>query len=379
MNGGDYGRAFCFKPDFILVSELAKTYPFSEEILRNVSRLTSHKNILIRTYATGRDLRQYFPKVGPRPQPSQMAEIVRRGKSIITVKGGIDHLSPLNGTADGTDYESFTKDGYHLHQLRLSSNCLFNCHYCPNLGSLNSPEFTIYTDVESMRQGIDAAVKRAPKAMFITGVNSDSFSMEWMSGHLKWLVPFIARTRDAVLNVVTRSASINTLMDLPHEKRTIFSMHIAPTYVIRNFEGGTTPSLVARVRAIRKLQQWGYRVALRFDPLIRFEGWQKHWKDAFKEMAQIVSPSKIDHYAMGALQMSESAARMCRVVHGGTGLFRYQLSDQMGDNLTYKEADRVAMYEGIKDMMARMLRTRNIPFFLVGERKGSDLYRKVCQ
>ncbi|HEX7025648.1 MAG TPA: DNA photolyase, partial [Gammaproteobacteria bacterium] len=63
------------------------------------------------------------------------------------------------------------------------------------------------------------------------------------------------------------------------------------------------PRLEKRIHAMRELQQQGWRVGLRFDPLIYCEDYPTHYRQLFKQVFQALDPQAIHSISFGPFRL----------------------------------------------------------------------------
>jgi len=74
-----------------------------------------------------------------------------------------------------------------------------------------------------------------------------------------------------------------------------------PQIVIEKIEI-KTPFLLNRLNAIYKLQNLGFSVGLRFDPIISFEGFEKEYSDFFSLVFSNLDITKIHSITLGSVR-----------------------------------------------------------------------------
>ncbi len=86
--------------------------------------------------------------------------------------------------------------------------------------------------------------------------------------------PFFARQTHARLILLTKSASVENLLDLEHNRHTILSWSINPPEVCRLFEENV-PTVEERLEAMRRVALVGYPVRAVMMPIIPIENWHE--------------------------------------------------------------------------------------------------------
>jgi spore photoproduct lyase len=198
--------------------------------------------------------------------------------------------------------------------VNLASNCPMDCSYCFLQDYLaDAPALTAYSNVEAALAEIDAVVRNRPQRDFRigTGELSDSLALDPLTGLSRMLVPFFAARRNAVLELKTKTACVDTLLELDPGGQVVVSWSVNASAVIERDEPGTA-SLAERLQAARRVIAGGYRVGLHFDPLVEFDGWEQGYGDAVDAIAAAVAPSSIAWISLGSLRLSPGLAQAVR-------------------------------------------------------------------
>ena len=153
---------------------------------------------------------------------------------------------------------------YFSHML----NCIYDCRYCFLQGMYRSAHCVLFVNyeefAESIRQNIAAG---AGKQVFYSGYDCDSLALEPVSGFAEFFVPFFAQYPQAVLELRTKSTQVSSLSRLAPSPNCIVAMSFTTAAAARRWEQDV-PSIEKRLAALAKLQQAGWPVALRFEPLL---------------------------------------------------------------------------------------------------------------
>jgi spore photoproduct lyase len=94
---------------------------------------------------------------------------------------------------------------------------------------------------------------------------------------------------------------VDDILNLPHNGHTVIAWSINNDLVSRKFEIGA-PSFDRRLEAAWKVQQAGYQLRLRLDPVVPLKGWEKAYADTVKKIFQKVTPERI---TLGTLRFEE--------------------------------------------------------------------------
>jgi spore photoproduct lyase len=198
--------------------------------------------------------------------------------------------------------------------VNLASNCPMDCSYCFLQDYLaDAPALVAYTNVDAALAEIDAVVRSRPERSFRigTGELSDSLALDPLTELSRSLVPFFAARRNAVLELKTKTACVETLLDLDPGGQVVVSWSVNAPAVIERDEPGTA-TLSERLHAARRVIAAGYRVGFHFDPLVEFDGWESGYAAAIEAIAGAVAPASIAWISLGSLRLSSALAHAVR-------------------------------------------------------------------
>jgi len=199
--------------------------------------------------------------------------------------------------------------GYHV--LNNALNCTFGCDYCILQAYLEGPRLVFYTNWEEMKSQLLAKSVTDPDQKFRigTGELSDSLYLDPITHFSKRIVPFIARQRNMILELKTKSNYINNLIDLNHQGRTVIAWSLAPDDLIERHEPWA-PSLGDRLQAAAKVSEWGYPIAFHFDPVINYPDWRRGYGDVVERLIATIDMSNIVWISLGAFRFTKKLAQV---------------------------------------------------------------------
>jgi spore photoproduct lyase len=238
------------------------------------------------------DVHSVFAQINAAPDP------IAAGKSTLLIARNRGRfIRPCPGTRE------YTCCGYTI--LNVANFCSMDCAYCILQTYFHPPLLQLYVNYEDLESELASAFVRREFRRIGTGEFSDSLIWEDICGISARLVKRFARQAHAVLELKTKSARIQTLAGLEHNRRTIVSWSLNSPAVIRANERGTA-SLTARLKAARECERWGYPLAFHLDPLVLYDGWREDYRSVVQLLFQYVSPHNIAWISMGSLRYMPS-------------------------------------------------------------------------
>ena len=180
----------------------------------------------------------------------------------------------------------------HFWELKPFIGCPFKCSYCYLQG-------TFFGKKEPRRKDYDKMVKvleeflswantKGIRLLLNTGELADSLAIpSWTKEFIDKVLPILEKYKYHKVLFLSKGGTyhIKTLLEIPEDKRKYFivSFSINPPIIKELFEHETADPL-DRLKAAKKLQELGYTVRIRIDPMIPVEGWRAHYTILVKTM-----------------------------------------------------------------------------------------------
>lgn len=220
-----------------------------------------------------------------------------------------------------------TKNYYFSHML----NCLYDCRYCFLQGMYQSAHFVLFINYEDFQADIRAICNNHPKddIHFFSGYDCDSLALEPVTGFAEAFLPFFATLPNAWLELRTKSTQIRSLLDrtpLPH---CIVAFSLSPAEVADKLEH-KAPPLERRLDAIVKLQQQGWLIGLRFDPVIYQAHYQQQYKALFERVFSLIDNNLLHSVSLGLMRLPETYCKKIHKLYPEEKLFASPLQSHNG-------------------------------------------------
>ncbi|MEI9478200.1 MAG: spore photoproduct lyase family protein, partial [Deltaproteobacteria bacterium] len=142
--------------------------------------------------------------------------------------------------------------------------------------------------------------------MFNSGELADSLSMEHLTRAGREFIPWFGQIQNAYLFMLTKSDNVDDILDLAHNGHTIIAWSLNNETISKKFEIGA-PSFERRLIAARKVQEAGYRLRIRLDPIVPIDGWEEQYARTVDEIFKKISPETV---TLGTLRFEEGFYRM---------------------------------------------------------------------
>ncbi|MDP6096703.1 MAG: DNA photolyase [Gammaproteobacteria bacterium] len=243
---------------------------------------------------------------------------------------------------------------YFSHML----NCVYDCRYCFLQGmyrSANTVLFVNYEDfVESIRENI--AVESAA-TVFYSGYDCDSLALEPVSAFTEYFVPFFSSEQNAVLELRTKSTQIRNLLNSEPSPNVVIAMSFTLAAVADKWEH-KVPSVEKRLLALKRLQDHGWPVALRFEPLISPPGaTMVAFEDFFRDVFSRLEPEKLHSVSTGMFRMPQEFYKNILTLYPDEELFARKISVE--DGMVYLSAgDEAEVLDSVKQTLFQFISPR---------------------
>ncbi|RME03608.1 MAG: DNA photolyase [Planctomycetota bacterium] len=166
---------------------------------------------------------------------------------------------------------------YFSHML----NCPYDCRYCFLQGMYSSAHYVIFVNYEDFQNSI-ARISHSD-SYFFSGYDCDSLAFESVSGFLDSFLPFFRDIPQKYLELRTKSVAIRPLLSTSPIENCVVAFSLSPENIVRSLEH-RTPSLKRRLEAARVLWERGWKIGLRFDPLIFHRNFEQNYQGLFEEV-----------------------------------------------------------------------------------------------
>ncbi len=193
--------------------------------------------------------------------------------------------------------------GRHNYYFSHMLNCVYDCRYCFLQGMYRSANYVIFVNYEEFQQAIieTAALHPDEESWFFSGYDCDSLAYEPVTDFTNHFLPTFSQLPNAHLELRTKSLQIRTLLKLEPIKNCVVAYSFTPETISKALEHGVS-SVEKRIEAMFKLQQHGWQLGLRFDPMIYQEGFEEIYKNLFEQIFSRLPVDSIHSVSLGTLR-----------------------------------------------------------------------------
>ena len=309
--------------DFIYVEEEILRHPRAERFCR---RFPNAVQIPIRHYG------EIFNR---RSQDFRLQK--RRPALILAVKHGRRVLEAPGGYGIGS-----SRNYYFSHML----NCLYDCRYCFLQGMYQSAHMVVFVNYEDFQSEIDKLASEDtvtsaspenpevksvdPRPHFFTGYDCDSLALEGITGFVReFLECFAGHQSRALFELRTKSALIDPLLASPPLDNCVVAYSLTPSAVGKRLEVGVPP-LDRRLDSAVNLQERGWPVGLRFDPLIHYDDFVTGYRELFEQVFDRLRPDLLHSVSIGPFRLPRSFYKRMHKLYPEEPLLAFGVEDSNG-------------------------------------------------
>ena len=191
------------------------------------------------------------------------------------------------------------KNYYFSHML----NCIYDCEYCFLQGKHMSAHYLLFVNYEDFFIEIEKKIKqnRFEKSYFFSGYDCDSLAFDGITGFVESFLPVFERNKNGILEIRTKSVKIQKILKHKPIDNCIIAFSFTPENISKLIEH-KVPSVKKRIDSMKKLAEMGWKIGLRFDPIIPTCNFAKIYENLFKNIAFNVPKENIHSISFGMMR-----------------------------------------------------------------------------
>ncbi len=259
-----------------------------------------------------------------RAQPKNIIEIDRFGE-VFNPKSQNFRLQKLNPALILAEkHGKFvlpTPEGYGIggcnnYYFSHMMNCIYDCRYCFLQGMYQSANHVVFTNFDAFFNEIELTchLHADEPVWFFSGYDCDSLALEPITHFMSHCLDYFSHSSkdkcetngtapaNAYLEIRTKSTQIRNLLKREPQGNCVIAYSLSPQPIVEAIEH-KTPSLHKRLDALKKLQQQGWPIGLRFDPLIAAANFEQLYTDMFDEVFDLLDMSRIHSISLGTFRL----------------------------------------------------------------------------
>lgn len=215
---------------------------------------------------------------------------------------------------------------YFSHML----NCIYDCRYCFLQGMYRSANYVLFVNYEDFETAIEARTAASSEpTWFFSGYDCDSLALEPVTGFVQHILPAFGRLDRARLELRTKSTQVRSLLAQEALPNCIVAFSLSPERLAEGLEH-KAPPLHKRLDALARLQQAGWPIGLRFDPVIYCDDYQQLYGEFFRQVFAQIDADRLHSVSLGTFRMPQGFFRNTVRLYPEEKLFAGPLAEDRG-------------------------------------------------
>jgi len=177
----------------------------------------------------------------------------------------------------------------------------------------------VYTNRDKLLGELDEWLDQPDALRLNAGELQDSLALDGIIPLVDDLVPRFAVQKRHKLLLVTKAINVRNLLKYDPNGQVIVAFSVNAPEVAEHYEI-KVPHPLDRVKAAAKVKEAGYYVALRLDPMVPVERWQRMYADFIKEACEIIQPHQ---WTLGSIRHYGHVRGWARKVGRDTSIFEF--------------------------------------------------------
>ena len=239
-------------------------------------------------------------------------------------------------------------------------NCIYDCRYCFLQGMYSSANYVVFVNFEDfdvqIKKIIEANVNK--KLTFFSGYDCDSLALESVTGFAKHIIPLFEKYPEVDIEFRTKSTQIKPFSSIEPLENFVIAYSLMPDVMSKSLDN-KTPSVQKRIEAMSSLASKGWKIGLRFDPLIHGKNWKILYEELINKVFRSIPKETIHSVSFGALRFPKEMFKDIIKLYPDEILFSGPLS-QKKEIVSYDNNIEEEMIEFCEDLTARYVNESQI-------------------
>ena len=182
-------------------------------------------------------------------------------------------------------------------------NCIYDCRYCFLQGMYSSANYVIFVNFEDFDISIKKIIENNinSKVTFFSGYDCDSLALENVTGFAKHILSIFRKYPQIEIEFRTKSIQKEPFLSLKPMPNVILAYSLMPELMSNSLDN-KAPSISKRIRVISELASKGWKIGLRFDPLIHGENWKELYQELLENIYNNIFLDNLHSVSFGSLR-----------------------------------------------------------------------------
>ena len=209
----------------------------------------------------------------------------------------------------------------HFFYSSNAMNCLYDCEYCYLQGLYPSAHLVVFVNVDDIFREVDRELARHP-VYLSNSYDTDLAALEGLTGLCAEWIGFARSRPDLTLEIRTKSAGTSLIRSVEPASNVILAWSVSPQGIASAFEHGT-PSVSARIGAMRQAIDEGWKVRLCVDPMIRTPDWKSQYASLIRSIRTRIRPDEFYEHSVGVFRVPADSLRTMRRIRPESAVLAY--------------------------------------------------------
>ena len=182
-------------------------------------------------------------------------------------------------------------------------NCIYDCRYCFLQGMYSSANYVIFVNFEDFDTAIKKTIEKHinSKLTFFSGYDCDSLALENVTGFAKHILSIFKTYSQIEIEFRTKSVQKEPFLSMNPMQNVILAYSLMPELMSKSLDN-KVPSISKRISVISELASRGWKIGLRFDPLIHGENWKELYKELLENLYNNIPLDNLHSVSFGSLR-----------------------------------------------------------------------------
>ena len=252
--------------------------------------------------------------------------------------------------------ESFENDNFYYTSSII--NCVYDCEYCYLQGVYSSGNIVIFVDIEKVFEEVEELYNKLKTLYLCISYDTDLLAIENICGFSEKWYYFIEDKKDLKIELRTKSGNIDKFLNLKPLDNFIVAFTLSPENLALKNEKYTA-SFKNRVKAIKKLQEKGWKVRICIDPLIYSDNFEKNYRQMIEYLFNEIDKEKVIDVSIGVFRISKEYLKKMRNQNQNSEILYYPF-ECIDGVYTYSDKTKSYMINFIKEQFLKYIDEKKI-------------------
>ena len=160
---------------------------------------------------------------------------------------------------------------------------------------------------------------------FYSGYDCDSLANEPMTRFTEYFIPLVKSIDNAWMELRTKSTQVRSMLQLEPSSKVVTAFSFSDAVSHARLEHGV-PSIEKRVNAMSRLIDAGWRVGLRFDPVVYHRNYQSAFVDLLEQIFTRIDAQKLHSVSLGSFRLTRDHFRSISRLYPEEPLFAQKMN-----------------------------------------------------